>query len=135
MLRGSALICFSLRFADDDVLTASSEHNLQRSLEKFAADKNQQLHDPEKRVERFLMVGDVVLPQVKEFRYSGSSSRMRENCSRSVMVKPNRKGLHLPVSSVVVMWAVIRKTRSRIHAAELSLLLRVSGLGVKLCHG
>uniref|UniRef100_A0A8C6NUV0 Reverse transcriptase domain-containing protein n=1 Tax=Nothobranchius furzeri TaxID=105023 RepID=A0A8C6NUV0_NOTFU len=81
-------ICFgglrirSLLFADDVVLLASSERDLQLSLERFAAEceaagmrisssKSETTVLIQKRVECLLRVRDEVLPQVEEFKYLG----------------------------------------------------------------
>uniref|UniRef100_A0A8C6MJS2 Reverse transcriptase domain-containing protein n=1 Tax=Nothobranchius furzeri TaxID=105023 RepID=A0A8C6MJS2_NOTFU len=70
----------SLLFADDLVLLASSECDLQLSLERFAAEcetagmrisssKSETMVLIQKRVECLLRVRDEVLPQVEEFKY------------------------------------------------------------------
>uniref|UniRef100_A0A8C6LTA7 Reverse transcriptase domain-containing protein n=1 Tax=Nothobranchius furzeri TaxID=105023 RepID=A0A8C6LTA7_NOTFU len=81
-------ICFgglrirSLLFADDVVLLASSERDLQLSLERFAVEceaagmrisssKSETMVFIRKRVECLLWVRDEVLPQVEEFKYLG----------------------------------------------------------------
>ncbi|KAI3358436.1 hypothetical protein L3Q82_014868 [Scortum barcoo] len=73
----------SLLFADDVVLLASSSQDLQRVLERFAAEceaagmristsKSEAMVLDRKRVACPLRVGGEVLPQVEEFKYLGS---------------------------------------------------------------
>ena len=70
----------SLLFADDVVLMASSAVDLQRSLDQFAAEceaagmristsKSEAMVLSRKPVDCLLQVGNVSLPQVKEFKY------------------------------------------------------------------
>uniref|UniRef100_A0A8C6PI18 Reverse transcriptase domain-containing protein n=1 Tax=Nothobranchius furzeri TaxID=105023 RepID=A0A8C6PI18_NOTFU len=72
----------SLLFADDVVLLASSERDLQLSLERFAAEceaagmrisssNSETMVLIQKRVECLLWVRDEVLPQVEELKYLG----------------------------------------------------------------
>ncbi|KAI3354761.1 hypothetical protein L3Q82_004590 [Scortum barcoo] len=72
----------SLLFADDVVLMASSSQDLQRVLERFAAEceaagmristsKSEAMVLDRKRVACPLRVGGEVLPQVEEFKYLG----------------------------------------------------------------
>ncbi|KAI3376600.1 hypothetical protein L3Q82_017038 [Scortum barcoo] len=72
----------SLLFADDVVLLASSSQDLQRVLERFAAEceaagmrintsKSEAMVLDRKRVACPLRVGGEVLPQVEEFKYLG----------------------------------------------------------------
>ena len=72
----------SLLFADDVVLLASSDRDLQLSLDQFAAEceaagmristsKSESMVLNRKRVECTLRVGDEILPQVEEFKYLG----------------------------------------------------------------
>ena len=72
----------SLLFADDVVLLASSDRDLQLSLDRFAAEceaagmristsKSESMVLNRKRVECTLRVGDEILPQVEEFKYLG----------------------------------------------------------------
>ncbi|TKS65465.1 putative 149 kDa protein ORF 2 [Collichthys lucidus] len=81
-LRFGGLRIGSLLFADDLVLLASSERDLQLSLEQFAAEceaagmristsKSETMVLSRKRVECSLRVGDEILPQVEEFKYLG----------------------------------------------------------------
>ena len=71
-----------LLFADDVVLLASSDRDLQLSLDRFAAEceaagmristsKSESMVLNRKRVECTLRVGDEILPQVEEFKYLG----------------------------------------------------------------
>uniref|UniRef100_A0A3P9PV83 Reverse transcriptase domain-containing protein n=1 Tax=Poecilia reticulata TaxID=8081 RepID=A0A3P9PV83_POERE len=81
-IRFGGLRIASLLFADDGVLLASSERDLQLSLERFAAEcgaagmrlsasKSEAMVLSRKRVECLLRVRGVVLPQVEEFKYLG----------------------------------------------------------------
>uniref|UniRef100_A0A8C6NIQ5 Reverse transcriptase domain-containing protein n=1 Tax=Nothobranchius furzeri TaxID=105023 RepID=A0A8C6NIQ5_NOTFU len=81
-IRFGGLRIRSLLFADDVVLLASSERDLQLSLERFAAEceaagmrisssKSETMVLIRKRVECLLRVRDEVLPQVEEFKYLG----------------------------------------------------------------
>uniref|UniRef100_A0A8C6Q6L6 Reverse transcriptase domain-containing protein n=1 Tax=Nothobranchius furzeri TaxID=105023 RepID=A0A8C6Q6L6_NOTFU len=81
-IRFGGLRIRSLLFADDVVLLASSERDLQLSLEQFAVDceaagmrisssKSETMVLIRKRVECLLRVRDEVLPQVEEFKYLG----------------------------------------------------------------
>uniref|UniRef100_A0A8C6LRX0 Reverse transcriptase domain-containing protein n=1 Tax=Nothobranchius furzeri TaxID=105023 RepID=A0A8C6LRX0_NOTFU len=81
-IRFGGLRIRSLLFADDVVLLASSERDLQLSLERFAAEceaagmrisssKSETMVLIQKRVECLLRVRDEVLPQVEEFKYLG----------------------------------------------------------------
>ena len=87
----------SLLFADDVVLLASSDLDLQLSLERFAAEckaagmristsKSESMVLNRKRVECTLHFGDEILPQVEEFRYLGvlftSEGRMEREIDR-----------------------------------------------------
>ena len=78
----------SLLFADDVVLLASSDRDLQLSLDQFAAEceaagmristsKSESMVLNRKRVECTLRVGDEILPQVEEFKYLGFTSEGR----------------------------------------------------------
>ncbi|KAK0152855.1 LINE-1 reverse transcriptase [Merluccius polli] len=87
----------SLLFADDVVLLASSDRDLQLSLDRFAAEceaagmristsKSESMVLNRKRVECTLRVGDEILPQVEEFKYLGvlftSDGRMEREIDR-----------------------------------------------------
>jgi len=72
----------SLLFADDVVLLATSDHDLQHALGRFAAEckavgmrvstsKSVAMVLCRKTVESSLRVGSELLPQVKEFKYLG----------------------------------------------------------------
>ena len=89
----------SLLFADDVVLLAPSNHDLQLSLERFAAEceaagmristsKSEAMVLSRKRVECPLQVGGEVLPQVEEFKYLGilftSEGRMEREIDRRI---------------------------------------------------
>ncbi|XP_051775984.1 uncharacterized protein LOC127526050 [Erpetoichthys calabaricus] len=112
-----------------------------------------------KRVECPLRVGSEILPQVEEFKYLGvlfmSEGRMEREIDRrigaastvmralhrSVVVKKelSRKAKLSIYQSIYVptltygheLWVVTERTRSRIQAAEMSFLRRVSGLSLK----
>ena len=82
----------SLLFADDVVLLASSDRDLQLSLDRFAAEceaagmristsKSEAMVLNRKRVECTLRVGDEILPQVEEFKYLGVLFTVREGWS------------------------------------------------------
>ena len=106
----------SLLFADDVVLLASSDRDLQLSLDRFAAEceaagmristsKSESMVLNRKRVECTLRVGDEILPQVEEFKYLrvlftregrmereinrriGAASAVMRTLHRSVVVK------------------------------------------------
>ena len=98
-IRFGGLRIGSLLFADDVVLLASSSHDLQLSLERFAAgceaagmrisaSKSETMVLSRKRVECPLRVGDEVLPQVEEFKYLGilftSEGRMEREIDRRI---------------------------------------------------
>ncbi len=79
----------SLLFADDVVVLATSDQDLQHALERFAAEceavgmrisasKSEAMVLSRKRVACPLQVGGVLLPQVEEFTYLGVLSRVRE---------------------------------------------------------
>ncbi|KAK0136738.1 LINE-1 reverse transcriptase [Merluccius polli] len=89
----------SLLFADDVVLMASSDRDLQLSLDRFAAEceavgmristsKSESMVLNRKRVECTLRVGDEILPQVEEFKYLGvlftSEGRMEREIDRRI---------------------------------------------------
>ncbi len=79
----------SLLFADDVVVLATSDQDLQHALGRFAAEceavgmrisasKSEAMVLSRKRVACPLQVGGVLLPQVEEFIYLGVLSRVRE---------------------------------------------------------
>ncbi|KAI3376614.1 hypothetical protein L3Q82_017048, partial [Scortum barcoo] len=89
----------SLLFADDVVLLASSSQDLQRVLERFAAEcevagmristsKSEAMVLDRKRVACPLRVGGEVLPQVEEFKYLGvlftSEGKMEREIDRRI---------------------------------------------------
>ncbi|TKS65366.1 R2 Retrovirus-related Pol polyprotein from type I retrotransposable element [Collichthys lucidus] len=97
--RFGGLTIGSLLFADDVVLLASSERDLQLSLEQFAAEcevagmgittfKSETMVLSRKRVECSLRVGDEILPQVEEFKYLGilftSEGRMERKIDQRI---------------------------------------------------
>ena len=112
-----------------------------------------------KRVECTLRVGDEILPQVEEFKYLGvlftSEGGMEREIDRrigaaaavmrtlhwSVVVKKelSRKAklsiyrsIYIPILTYGhEAWVVTERTRSRIQAAEMSFLRRVSGLSLR----
>ncbi|KAK0144504.1 Retrovirus-related Pol polyprotein from type-1 retrotransposable element R2 [Merluccius polli] len=113
----------SLLFADDVAQLASSDRDLQLSLDRFAAEceaagmristsKSESMVLNRKRVECTLRVGDEILPQVEEFKYLGvlftSEGRIKEQ------KKEQRT-----------------RTRSRVQVAEMSFLRRVAGLSLR----
>ncbi|TWW59478.1 hypothetical protein D4764_06G0010080 [Takifugu flavidus] len=130
----------SLLFADDVVLLAPSNRDLQQMLGRF-------------------WVGEEVLPQVEEFKYLGilftSEGRMEREINRrigaastvmralnrSVVVKKelSRKAkisiyrsIYIPVLTYGHQrWVMTERTRSRIQAAEMSFLRRVAGLSLR----
>ena len=89
----------SLIFADDVVLLASSDRDLQLSLDRFADEceaagmristsKSESMVLNLTRVECILRVGDEILPQVEEFKYVGvlftSERRMEREIDRRI---------------------------------------------------
>ena len=118
----------SLLFADDVVLLASSNSDLQLSLGRFAAEceaagmristsKSEAMVLGRKRVECLLRGGEEILPQVEEFKYLGilftSEGRMEREIDRrigaasAVMRSLNR--------SVVVKRELSRKAKLSIY--------------------
>nr|XP_049580440.1 charged multivesicular body protein 1a isoform X2 [Syngnathus scovelli] len=148
----------SLLFADDVVLLASSGRDLQLSLERFAAEceavgmrvstsKSESMVLDRKRVECPLRIGDEILPQVEEFKYLGvlftiegrmereidrrigAASAVMRTLYRSVVVK--RELSQKAKLSIYRSIYVTETTRSRIQAAEMSFLRRMSGLSLR----
>ncbi|TWW62327.1 R2DM Retrovirus-related Pol polyprotein from type II retrotransposable element [Takifugu flavidus] len=91
----------SLLFADDVVLLAPSNRDLQQMLGRFATkcetagmqistSKSESMVLAQKKVECLLRVGEEVLPQVEEFKYLGilftSESRMEREIDRRIGV-------------------------------------------------
>ncbi|KAK0135351.1 putative uncharacterized transposon-derived protein F52C9.6 [Merluccius polli] len=141
----------SLLFADDVVLLASSDRDLQLSLDRFAAE----CEAVGMRIST-LRVGDEILPQVEEFKYLGvlftSEGRIEREIDRrigaapavmwtlhgSVVVKRelSRKAKLSIYQSIYVpaltygheLWVMTERTRSRVQATEMSFLRRVAGL-------
>ncbi|KAK0156391.1 putative uncharacterized transposon-derived protein F52C9.6 [Merluccius polli] len=118
----------SLLFADDVVLLASSDRDLQLSLDRFAAEckaagmristsKSESMVLNRKRVECTLRVGDEILPQVEEFKYLGvmftSEGRMEWKIDRRIgAVSAVMRTLH---GSVVVKRELSRKAKLSIY--------------------
>ncbi|KAK0132808.1 LINE-1 reverse transcriptase [Merluccius polli] len=118
----------SLLFADDVVLMASSDRDLQLSLDRFAAEceavgmristsKSESMVLNRKRVECTLRVGDEILPQVEEFKYLGvlftSEGRMEREIDRRIgAASAVMRTLH---GSVVVKRELSRKAKLSIY--------------------
>ncbi|KAK0132743.1 putative uncharacterized transposon-derived protein F52C9.6 [Merluccius polli] len=118
----------SLLFADDVVLMASSDRDLQLSLDRFAAEceavgmristsKSESMVLNRKRVECTLRVGDEILPQVEEFKYLGvlftSDGRMEREIDRRIgAASAVMRTLH---GSVVVKRELSRKAKLSIY--------------------
>ena len=114
----------SLLFADDVVLMASSDRDLQLSLDRFAAEceatgmristsKSESMVLRVKRVECSLQIREDVLPQVEEFKYLGVSftsegRREREIDRRIGAASAVMRTLH---RSVVVKRELSRKAK------------------------
>ncbi|KAI3356938.1 hypothetical protein L3Q82_003580 [Scortum barcoo] len=111
----------SLLFADDVVLMASSSQDLQRVLERFAAEceaagmristsKSEAMVLDRKRVACPLRVGGEVLPQVEEFKYLGvlftSEGKMEREIDRRI-------GAASAVMRSVYRTVVVKKELSR----------------------
>ncbi|KAI3364724.1 hypothetical protein L3Q82_010853, partial [Scortum barcoo] len=111
----------SLLFADDVVLLASSSQDLQRVLERFAAEceaagmristsKSEAMVLDRKRVACPLRVGGEVLPQVEEFKYLGvlftSEGKMEREIDRRI-------GAASAVMRSVYRTVVVKKELSR----------------------
>ena len=137
----------SLLFADDVVLLASSDRDLQLSLDRFAAEceaagmkistsKSESMVLNRKRVECTLRVGDEILPQVEEFKYLGvlftSEGRMEREIDRRIVAASAvmhgfivvKRELSIYQSIYVPaltygheIWVVTERTRSRVQAA------------------
>ncbi|TWW56294.1 hypothetical protein D4764_08G0002810 [Takifugu flavidus] len=116
----------SLLFADDVVLLAPSNRDLQQMLGRFATDcevagmqistsKSEYMVLARKKVECLLRVGEEVLPQVEEFKYLGilftSEGRMKREIDRRIG------------AASAVMWAL---NRSAVVKRELSRKARLS---------
>ena len=118
----------SLLFADDVVLLASSDCDLQLLLDQFAAEceaarmristsKSESMVLNRKRVECTLRVGDEILPQVEEFKYLGvlftSDGRMEREIDRPIgAASAVMRTLH---GSVVVKRELSRKAKLSIY--------------------
>uniref|UniRef100_A0A8C6KZX9 Reverse transcriptase domain-containing protein n=1 Tax=Nothobranchius furzeri TaxID=105023 RepID=A0A8C6KZX9_NOTFU len=158
-IRFGGLRIRSLFFADDVILLASSERDLQLSLERFAAEceaagmrisssKSETMVLIWKRIECLLQVGDEVLPQVEEFKYLGvlftSEGKLEREIDRridpaSAVRELSQKAKLSVYRSIYVptltygheLWVVIERTRSQKQAAEMSFLRRVTGLSFR----
>ena len=97
----------SLLFADDVVLLASSNSDLQLLLGQFAAEceaagmristsKSEAMVLSRKRVDCLLRVGEEVLPQVEEFKYLGVLSRMEQEINSRIFRTGLKAKLHVP---------------------------------------
>ena len=110
----------SLLFADDVVLLAPSDHDLQLSLDWFAAEcktARMSMVLNRKRVESTLRVGDEILPQVEEFKYLWvlftSEGRMEREIDRRIgAASAVMRTLH---GSVVVKRELSRKPKLSIY--------------------
>ena len=118
----------SLLFADDVVLLASSDRDLQLSLDRFAAEceaagmristsKSESMVLNRKRVECTLRVGGEILPQVEEFKYLGvlftSEGRMEREIDRRIGAASSvMRTLH---GSLVVKRELSRKAKLSIY--------------------
>uniref|UniRef100_A0A8C6M1L2 Reverse transcriptase domain-containing protein n=1 Tax=Nothobranchius furzeri TaxID=105023 RepID=A0A8C6M1L2_NOTFU len=160
-IRFAGLRIRSLLFADDVVLLASSERDLQLSLERFAAEceaagmrisssKSETMVLIRKRVECLLWVRDEVLPQVEEFKYlrvlvtsegkleheidwhiGAASAVVKRELSQKAKLSFYRS-IYVPTLTYgYELWVVTERTRSRIQAAEMSFLRRVAGLSLR----
>uniref|UniRef100_A0A8C6L8D1 Reverse transcriptase domain-containing protein n=1 Tax=Nothobranchius furzeri TaxID=105023 RepID=A0A8C6L8D1_NOTFU len=125
-IRFGGLRIRSLLFADDVVLLASSERDLQLSLERFAAEceaagmrisssKSETMVLIRKREEWLLQVRDEVLPQVEEFKYLGVLFTSEGKLEREI---DRRIG-----ATSAVMWALYR---SVVVNRELSQMAKLS---------
>ncbi|KAK0134738.1 putative uncharacterized transposon-derived protein F52C9.6 [Merluccius polli] len=151
----------SLLFADDVVLLASPDRDLQLSLDRFAPEcKTAGMRISTSKSESMGGVhGDEILPQVEEFKYLGvlftSEGRMEREIDRrigaasavmrtlhgSVVVKRDlsRKAKLSIYQWIFVpaltygheLWVVTERTRSWVQAAEMSFLRKVAGLSLR----
>uniref|UniRef100_A0A671UC54 ribonuclease H n=1 Tax=Sparus aurata TaxID=8175 RepID=A0A671UC54_SPAAU len=160
----------SLLFADDVVLMASSAVDLQCSLDQFAAEceaagmristsKSEAMVLSRKPVDCLLQVGNVSLPQVKEFKYLGvlfmsegmmgreidrrvgAAGAVLHALHRTVVTKRelSRKAKLSICRSIFVptltygheRWVMTERMRSRVQAAEMGFLRRVAGVSLR----
>ena len=126
---------------------------------RISTSKSETMVLSRKRVECSLRVGNEILPQVEEFKYLGvlftSEGRMEREIDgrigavsavlpalrRSVVVKKelSQKAKFFIYWSIYVpiltygheLWVVTERTRSRIQAAEMGFLRRMSGLSLR----
>uniref|UniRef100_A0A8C6P1M8 Reverse transcriptase domain-containing protein n=1 Tax=Nothobranchius furzeri TaxID=105023 RepID=A0A8C6P1M8_NOTFU len=116
----------SLLFADDVVLLTSSERDLQRSLERFAAgmtissSKSETMVLIRKRVECLLRVRDEVLPQVEEFKYLGVLFTSEGKLEREI---DRRIGAASAVMRVLYRSVMVKRELSQ--KAKLSIYLSI----------
>ncbi|KAL0194436.1 hypothetical protein M9458_012732, partial [Cirrhinus mrigala] len=145
----------SLLFADDVVLLASSNQDLQRALGRFAAQCEAAgmgiSTSNRKRVACPLQVGGESLPQVEEFnegrmereidRRIGAASAVMRSLYQSVVVKKELsckaklsiyRSIYVPTLTYGhELWVMTERIRSRIQAAEMSFLRRVAGRSLR----
>ncbi|GAA6085164.1 receptor-type tyrosine-protein phosphatase F-like, partial [Tachysurus ichikawai] len=111
----------SLLFADDVVLLASSNQDLQRALGRFAAEceaagmristsKSEAMVLSRKRVACSLQVGGELLPQVEEFKYLGVSFTSEGRMEREI---DRRIGVSSAVMRSIYRSVVVKKELSR----------------------
>nr|XP_049578940.1 vacuolar protein sorting-associated protein 4A isoform X1 [Syngnathus scovelli]XP_049578941.1 vacuolar protein sorting-associated protein 4A isoform X1 [Syngnathus scovelli]XP_049578942.1 vacuolar protein sorting-associated protein 4A isoform X1 [Syngnathus scovelli]XP_049578943.1 vacuolar protein sorting-associated protein 4A isoform X1 [Syngnathus scovelli]XP_049578944.1 vacuolar protein sorting-associated protein 4A isoform X1 [Syngnathus scovelli]XP_049578945.1 vacuolar protein sorting- len=126
---------------------------------RVSTSKSESMVLDRKRVECPLRIGDEILPQVEEFKYLGvlftSEGRMEREIDRrigaasavmrtlyrSVVVKRELsqkaklsiyRSIYAPTLTYGhELWVVTERTRSRIQAAEMSFLRRMSGLSLR----
>ena len=132
----------SLIFADDVVLLASSDRDLQLSLDRFVAEckaagmristsKSESKVLNQKRVECTLRVGDEILPQVEEFKYLGvlftSEGRLEREIDRQIgATSVVMQTLH---RSVVVKRELSRKAKLSIYQSIFLPALTIMSFG------
>ncbi|KAL0184943.1 hypothetical protein M9458_020639, partial [Cirrhinus mrigala] len=145
----------SLLFADDVVLLASSNQDLQQALGRFAVQCEAAgmgiSTSNRKRVACPLQVGVESLPQVEEFnegrmereidRRIGAASAVTRSLYRSVVVKKELsckaklsiyRSIYVPTLTYGhELWVMTERIRSRIQAAEMSFLRRVAGRSLR----
>ncbi|CAM4549683.1 unnamed protein product [Leuciscus chuanchicus] len=142
----------SLLFADDVVVLAPSNRDLQHGLGRFAAEceaagmristsKSEAMVLSRKRVAFPLQVGGEFLPQVEEFKYFGvlftSEGRMEQEIDRqisaaSAVMQSIYRSIYVPTLTYGhELWVMTERTRSRIQAAEMSFLRTVAGRSLR----
>ena len=159
------LMMASLLFADDVVLMASSTVDLQHSLEQFTAEceaagmristsKSEAMVLSSKVVDYLLQVGNVFLPQMKEFKYLWVLFTSEGMMGREIDQRVGAAGVALHVLHHMVVtkkelsrkvklsiyrsvfvptltygheqWVINKRMRSRVQAAEMGFLRRVA---------